>query len=234
MWSGTRRLLLNSVPSPVRFVLGRQTNQAKLTMSRYRHGRATDLFADCLSAATDDLIAGNGGPAWDEPGFRRLLDAVRAGLPAATLDVVSLVERILSVAGAVEGRLAELTNPAFAPAVQDVRAQLDALVHPGWVTATGRRRLPDVHRYVRAMLHRLDRLPGDVARDSDHLQTVARVTAAWREAMDRSPAGRVDPALAEVRWTIEELRVSLFAQALGTPAPVSEKRLLRAIERAGT
>jgi ATP-dependent helicase HrpA len=84
------------------------------------------------------------------------------------------------------------------------------------------------------MVHRLDRLPGDVARDTDHMQTVARVTTAWHEALDQSPTGRVDPALAEVRWLIEELRVSLFAQALGTPSPVSEKRLLRAIERAGT
>jgi ATP-dependent helicase HrpA len=231
MWAGTRRLLLNSVPSPVKFVLARQTNQAKLTLSRYRHGSASDLFADCLSAAADDLIAANGGPAWDEEGFQRLLEAVQAGLPATTLDVVSLVERILAVASEIEGRLAELTNPAFSPAVQDVRAQVDALIHPGWVTATGRSRLPDVLRYVRAMAHRLDRLPSNLPTDTDHMDTVARVTAAWHEALDQSPAGRVDSALADVRWMIEELRVSLFAQFLGTPHPVSEKRVLRAIER---
>jgi ATP-dependent helicase HrpA len=235
MLAGTRRLLLSSIPSPVRFVLGRQSNQAKLTLSRYRHGSATDLFADCLAAAADDLIAANGGPAWDEAGFGRLLAAVRSGLPAATLDVVSSVERVLSVANQVEGRLAELANPAFSPAVHDVRAQLDALVHPGWVTATGRRRLPDVHRYVRAMVHRLDRLPSNLAADTDHLQTVARVTTTWHEALDRSPAGRPDPDLSAIRWMLEELRVSLFAQSLGTPYPVSEKRVLRAIDelRAG-
>jgi ATP-dependent helicase HrpA len=235
MLAGTRRLLLSSIPSPVRFVLGRQSNQAKLTLSRYRHGSATDLFADCLAAAADDLIAANGGPAWDEAGFGRLLAAVRSGLPAATLDVASSVERVLSVASQVEGRLAELANPAFSPAVHDVRAQLDALVHPGWVTATGRRRLPDVHRYVRAMVHRLDRLPSNLAADTDHLQTVARVTTTWHEALDRSPAGRPDPDLSAIRWMLEELRVSLFAQSLGTPYPVSEKRVLRAIDelRAG-
>jgi ATP-dependent helicase HrpA len=230
MWAGTRRLLLNSVPSPVKFVLARQTNQAKLTLSRYRHGSASDLFADCLSAAADDLIAAAGGPTWDGEGFQRLLEAVRAGLPATTLDVVSLVERVLSVAGEVEGRLADLTNPAFSPAVQDVRTQLDALIHPGWVTATGRPRLPDVLRYVRAMVHRLDRLPANLASDADHMATIERVATTWHEAMDRSPTGRVDPALAEVRWMVEELRVSLFAQFLGTPYPVSEKRVLRAIE----
>jgi ATP-dependent helicase HrpA len=234
MWAGTRRLLLSSLPSPARYVLGRQTNQAKLTLSRYRHGSATDLFADCLAAAADDLIAAAGGPAWDEPGFRRLLEAVRRGLPETTLDVVSQVERILAVAGDVESRLTDLTNPAFAAATTDVRAQLDALIHPGWVTATGRRRLPDVHRYIRAMAHRLNRLPSNLPTDTDHLAAVTRVTEAWRQAAGRSPALRPDPAdLSEIRWTIEELRVSLFAQSLGTPYPVSEKRVLRAIELAG-
>ena len=62
------------------------------------------------------------------------------------------------------------------------------------------------------------------------MESVARVTAAWRQALDRLPAGRPDPALVEVRWTIEELRVSYFAQTLGTPYPVSEKRIWRAID----
>jgi ATP-dependent helicase HrpA len=232
MWAGTRRLLLNAIGSPVKYVLGRQTNQAKLTLSRYRHGSATDLFADCLAAAADDLIAANGGPAWDGPGFGRLLDAVRASLADATLDVVNKVEQVLAVAGQVEGRLAELTNPAFAPAAADVRTQLAALIHPGWVTATGRQRLPDVLRYVRAMLQRLDRLPGDLAADATRMESIDRVTTAWHELTGLPPATRPPAtALAEIRWMLEELRVSYFAQALGTARPVSEKRVLRAIDQ---
>jgi ATP-dependent helicase HrpA len=235
MWAGTRRLLLEAIPSPVRYVLGRQSNQAKLTLSRYRHGSATDLFADCLAAAADDLIAANGGPAWDEPGFRRLLDAVRSDLADTTLEVVSEVERVLAVANQVEARLADLTNPAFAPALADVRSQLDGLIHPGWVTATGRRRLADVRRYVRAMLQRLDRLPGDLAADAARMDSVTRVTTAWRQLADRPPATRPPAeALAEIRWLLEELRVSYWAQALGTARPVSEQRVLRAIGRAGS
>ncbi|HEY7607272.1 MAG TPA: ATP-dependent RNA helicase HrpA, partial [Actinomycetes bacterium] len=232
MWAGTRRLLLNAIASPVRYVLGRQTNQAKLALSSYRHGSATDLFADCLAAAADDLIAANGGPAWDEPGFRRLLDAVRSGLADATLDVVNRVEQVLAVAAQVEARLADLTNPAFAPATADVRTQLDGLVYPGWVTATGRPRLADVLRYVRAILQRLDRLPGDLATDATHTESIQRVTTAWRQLTDLPPASRPPPdALADIRWMLEELRVSYFAQALGTARPVSEQRVLRAIDR---
>ena len=122
----------------------------------------------------------------------------------------------------------------FAPAAADVRAQLDDLIYPGWVTATGRRRLPDVLRYVRAMQLRLDRLPGDLAADADRMESLARVTDAWRRAAGRPPATRPDPAaLAEIRWMLEELRVSYFAQSLGTAHPVSEKRVLRAIDRLG-
>ena len=93
---------------------------------------------------------------------------------------------------------------------------------------------PDIHRYVRAMTHRLDRLPSNLPTDTDHMATVTRVTDVWHQALSHSPTGRIDPVLAEVRWMIEELKVSLFAQFLGTPYPVSEKRVLRAIERAGS
>jgi ATP-dependent helicase HrpA len=233
MEAGTRRLLLQSVPSPVRYVLARLDNRAKLALSRYRHGSATELFADCLAAAADDLVAANGGPAWDEAGFGRLLEAVRAELAEAALDVVTWVARVLALAGEVEDRLAGLTNPAFGPATDDVRAQLDALIHPGWVTATGRRRLPDLPRYLRAMVQRLDRLPGDLAGDAERMESVARVTRAWRQLADLPPGARPPPEeLAELRWMLEELRVSYFAQALGTARPVSEKRLLRAIDQA--
>jgi ATP-dependent RNA helicase HrpA len=234
MWAGTRRLLLEAIPSPVKFVLGRQTNQAKLTLSRYRHGSATELFDDCVAAAADDLIADAGGPAWDQDGFRRLYDAVRGELADATLDVVTGVERALAVAGEVEGRMAALTNPAFGPALDDMRVQLDDLVYPGWVTATGRRRLPDVLRYLRAMVQRLDKLPGDVARDAERMESVADVTRAWDRLLDLPPATRPPAAdLARIRWMLEELRVSYWAQTLGTPHPVSEKRVRRAIDQLG-
>jgi ATP-dependent helicase HrpA len=84
------------------------------------------------------------------------------------------------------------------------------------------------------MKFRLDRLPGDLTADADRMESVARATDAWRRAADRPPATRPDPAaLAEIRWMLEELRVSYFAQSLGTARAVSEKRLLRAIDRLG-
>ena len=83
------------------------------------------------------------------------------------------------------------------------------------------------------MLQRLDRLPGDLAADAARMESIARVTTAWRQLADLpSPTRPAAGTLVDVRWMLEELRVSYFAQTLGTARPVSEQRVLRAIDRA--
>jgi ATP-dependent helicase HrpA len=233
MWQGTRRLLLLGTPSPVRFVLGRLGNQAKLTLRDYPHGTSVDLFDDCIACAADALMAEGGGPAWDGEGFAKLHDKVRGELADTVLDVVTKVERILAVVRTVEARLREQAGPTLAPALEDVRAQLDALVYRGFVTATGLRRLPDVLRYVRGIQYRLERLPEHPNRDAELMAAVKEVQDAYQRLLDRVPPGtQPGEALREIRWMIEELRVSYFAQSLGTPYPVSEKRLRRAMDQA--
>jgi ATP-dependent helicase HrpA len=233
MWEGTRRLLLLQLPSPLGWVQGRLDNHAKLTLGHNPHGSVPALLEDCLACAVDALMDRNGGPVWDEEGFAALRGKVRADLHDTVLETVQLVQRVLSLTYGVRQRLDGLTAPALRPAVEDVRAQLDQLVYPGFVTATGFARLPDLLRYLRAVEHRLDRLPGAVARD---LESTARVQA-LEDALDQRiqalPEGvPVAPAVDDVRWMIEELRVGMFAQQLGTRFPVSEKRVRRALEDA--
>ncbi len=234
MWRGTRRLLRLSVPSPLKLVLGRLDGKAKLILSQYRHGSAAELFDDCVACAVDTLIAEGGGPAWDEMGFARLHRTVRAELPDIALDVVTKVAPILAVDGDLGERLGRgaSPNPALAPALADARAQLEALVYPGFVTATGRRRLPDLLRYLRAIQQRLDKLPQDPWRDQERMLTIQQAQESYQRLLDKLPPG-IPPgeALEAIRWMIEELRVSYFAQALGTPYPVSDKRLRRATEQ---
>ena len=234
MWQGTRRLLVLGSPSPTRFVLGRLGNQAKLTLRDYPHGTAVDLFDDCIACAADALMAEAGGPAWDAEGFAKLHDKVRGELADTVLEVVTKVERILEAARGVELRLGERrANPTLAPALDDARAQLDGLVYRGFVTATGSRRLADVLRYVRGIQHRLDRLASHPARDAELLASVEDIQDAYQRRLDRLPPGRPPgETLREIRWMIEELRISYFAQPLGTPYPVSEKRLRHALAQA--
>jgi ATP-dependent helicase HrpA len=230
MWAGTRRLLLLSLPSPVKAVLGGLGNRTKLALSHSPHGSPVALFDDCIACAVDALMAEHGGPAWDAEAFAKLRDAVRGELVPAVTEVVLTVAEVLAAAEALRARLAALKNPAVQPSVADMRAQLDGLVHAGFVTETGRSRLGELPRYLHAVGRRLDTL-GDVARDQARMRRVAVVRAAYDELLaGLSPAQASTEPVRAIRWMLEELRVSLFAQTLGTAHPVSEQRILRAVD----
>jgi ATP-dependent helicase HrpA len=234
MWAGTRRLILLGAPSPVKSIAGALPTRAKLALSHNPHGSVAAMFADCVSCAADYLMAGAGGPAWDRDGFERLSAAVRSRLHEVTADVVTQVESALRLAHTVEVRLDESRAEALRPAVADMRAQLSGLIYPGFVTATGYRRLPHLTRYLRGMERRLDKLPENPARDAANMAVAQRVEQAYRQAVADLPAARRgDADVTEVGWMLSELRVSLFAQTLGTPAPVSENRVLAALEHLG-
>ncbi|MBP2707003.1 ATP-dependent RNA helicase HrpA [Microbispora sp. RL4-1S] len=230
MWAGTRRLLLLNVVQPAKAILRGLTTAQKLALSRSPHGSAPALFDDCTACAADKLMAEAGGPAWDEAGFRRLHDHVRASLYDTTLEVVSRVERILAVWHTAQTALSGPAGPA--EAVADVKEQLGGLIHAGFVTETGYARLPDVNRYLRAVERRLEKLPDDPHRDREWMHRVHDVEDDYHDLLDRlKPAERDAPAVRDIRWMIEELRVSFFAQQIGTPTPVSEKRIRKAMDQ---
>ena len=232
MWAGTRRLILLGAPSPVKSIADRLSTPAKLALSHNPHGSVAAMFADCVNCAADYLMAQAGGPARDREGFERLSAAVRSGLHEVTADVVTHVESALRHAHAVQVRLEDSRADVVQPAVADMRAQLSGLIYPGFVTATGYRRLPQLTRYLRGIERRLDKLPENPARDAASMAVAQRVEQAYRQAVaDLPPARRDDPDVTEIRWMLEELRVSLFAQTLGTLAPVSESRILSALAR---
>ncbi|MGH3698470.1 MAG: ATP-dependent RNA helicase HrpA, partial [Pseudonocardiaceae bacterium] len=201
MWAGTRRLLLLAMPGLVKSV---QRGLDRLVLARSPHGSLDALLADCADCGADALIAACGGPPRDEDGFARLRGRAQAELADAVCAVLAHVQRILALAHTVEVRLPELTAPVFAPAVADVRAQLTGLVGPGFVTATGAQRLPDLARYLQAITRRLDKLPRDPDRDRDWMHRVEAVTQAYQQ-LPRSSAGD-GPELQRIRWMIEELR----------------------------
>ncbi|MFG1699104.1 ATP-dependent RNA helicase HrpA [Nonomuraea sp. NPDC049309] len=228
-WPGVRRLLLLNVTNPAKALLGGLSNQAKLALSRSPHGGAVALFNDVINAAVDKLMLEAGGAVWEPDAYDRLYQHVRADLYDTASDVLAKVEQILSVWHEAGVRLDGLRPSA---ATDDVRDQLARLVYPGFVTATGYRRLPDVLRYLRAIDRRLTKLPEDPWRDEEWMDRVHKVEDDYDELLDKlPPARRDDPDVVEIRWMIEELRVSFFAQTLGTPTPVSEKRIAKAMDR---
>jgi ATP-dependent helicase HrpA len=233
MAAGTRRLLLLQVPSGVRSIADRLPTQRKLAMSVSPYPSVGALLDDCVAAAADQVIADAGGPARDAGGFARLVAEARAALPLATARAVDAAGQVLEAAHEAERRLRSTASPPLAAAFDDARTQFAGLIYPGFVSDTGLRRLPDLARYLRAISRRLDTVAEDPARDAERMATVRRVTDAYRQAVAELPAWRRSGAdVLAVRWAIEELRVSLFAQVLGTSGPVSEKRILAALASA--
>ncbi|MFC4016786.1 ATP-dependent RNA helicase HrpA [Micromonospora sp. GCM10011542] len=232
-WAGTRRLLRLTVASPAKFLQGRLSNEAKLALSRNPHGSVQALIEDAAGAAIDKLIGEAGGPAWDAEGFAALRDKVRADLVDTVVEVMDRVRRVLAAAYAVEQRLGATRNLAVVAALADIRNQLAGLVHAGFITEAGYVRLPDLLRYLTAIERRLDRLPGNPQRDKQQQDRIAVVQKEYADLLAAlPPARRQETAVRQIRWMIEELRVNVFAQALGTPYPVSEQRIYRAMDDA--
>ena len=234
---GTRRLILLNLPSdPAKFALNKLDNKQKLALSSTPHGSVQALFADCVSAAVDQLIAAHGGPAWDEEAFRKLFDAVRADVVDATLKAVAQVREALAAWQSCERRMKSpplVNSPTLAPSLADVSAQLRGLMPPGFVTLHGAARLPDLRRYLVAADRRLQQLPSNFQRDQARMAKVAEMRDEYAWLLEQFPPGQPVPARArEIRWMIEELRVSYFAHALGTAYPVSDKRIVKAVDAA--
>ncbi|KNE82959.1 MULTISPECIES: ATP-dependent RNA helicase HrpA [Streptomyces] len=234
MWRGTRRLILLGIPvNPAKFAQNQLSNQQKLALSRNPHGSVQALFDDCVTAAADRLIAARGGPAWDEESFRKLYDAVRADLVDATMDAVRKVREVLAAWHACEQRLRSTTSPALLTSVADVRQQLAGLIKPGFVTEHGVGRLPDLMRYLVAADRRLQQMPAHAERDRTRMAKVHEMQDEYAWLLEQFPPGRpVPPEARKIRWMIEELRVSYFAHALGTAYPVSDKRIVKAVDAA--
>ncbi|MFD5038840.1 ATP-dependent RNA helicase HrpA [Streptomyces sp. NPDC058378] len=234
MWRGTRKLILLNIPvNPAKFASDKLTNQQKLALSRNPHGSIQALFDDCATAAADRLIAAHGGPAWDEASFRKLYDKVRADLVDLTVRTVGQVQQILAAWQACERRLKSTNSLVLINNVTDVRDHLARLMPPGFVTATGLRRLPDLMRYLVAEDRRLQQMPTNVQRDTTRMEKVHEMQDEYAWLLEQLPQGRPVPQeVLDIRWMIEELRVSYFAHALGTAQPVSDKRIVKAIDAA--
>ncbi|HUR48384.1 MAG TPA: ATP-dependent RNA helicase HrpA [Acidimicrobiales bacterium] len=225
MWMGTRRLLLLSVPFPRKHLGDRLTRRTKVALGHAPHAGPADLLDDCITAAVDQLLAGRGGPVWDERSWRDLRDHVRSHLGDEAFGVVALVGRILETTAIIHERAERVSAAHLLPAINDMTAQVSRLVYPGFVTETGASKLPDVLRYVRAVEHRLVKLPESPGRDLQQLREVQALEQELGLVRSRAEAERL-------RWLLEELRVSLFAQQLGTPVKVSAPRIRREIASA--
>ncbi|WNG87439.1 ATP-dependent RNA helicase HrpA [Mycobacterium sp. ITM-2016-00317] len=225
---GSRRLLLLAGPSVAKNVERGLDTRTRLMLGSNPDGSLQALLEDCATAAAQVLVP---EPVWTKSAFDAARKRLSAGLAQTTADVVRRVEKVLTALHEVEVALPATPTAAQAAAVADIRAQLARLVPPGFVAATGAARLGDLTRYLTAIVRRLERLPQAPVADRERMERVAAVQAEY-DALRRalSPARAAAPDVADIARMIEELRVSLWAQQLGTARPVSEQRIYRAID----
>nr|WP_238154525.1 MULTISPECIES: ATP-dependent RNA helicase HrpA [unclassified Ornithinimicrobium] len=231
---GVRRLLLLGTQPPWKRLLALLTNQQKLSLGHNPHGSVPALLEDALAAAVDSVVAEQPHGTVRTPAqFEAALVGVRQQSVPRVLQIVESLVPILDTAREVSLRLQRLDAPAAADMAVDLRRQLDTLVRPGFVAEVGHARLPRMVVWLRAMSERLDKGVQDLPRDRQRMGEVRVVEEELAAFLDKLPPHRrQDPDVLDIVWSLQELRVSLFAQRLGTAGPVSAKRIYAAMDRA--
>jgi len=234
MRSGLRRLLTLHLGADIRRL---RKGLAGLDRMRLQYAKAPDpgagggerppdLADELVALALDLTFVVDRPPIRSQALFEQRLAECRGRLVATAGEVCDQAGRILDAYQSLRGRLAAITQERWRPSVQDIRRHLDRLVFRGFLGEVPYQRLRDYPRYLKAAEQRAERLPLAAARDRERMAEIAGIQSRWEERIAATEAaGREDPRLDEIRWMLEELRVSLFAQQLRTPYPVSVKRI---------
>ena len=227
---GVRRLLLLTVPSPVSYVQEHLTSNEKLALAASPYPSAKALIEDCRAAVADAAIERAG----TLPRSRSAFDALKAEVTRGSVDdvfaTVSLAARILTAAREVERGIKAANSMALLGPLGDIRSQLAGLIRPGFVSDTGLARLQHLPRYLEGARLRVEALPDNPGRDRAWMTELEKAAAAFTEAGGAVPLPEGAPErLVNARWLLEELRVGLFAQRLGTAEPVSVQRIQKAL-----
>ena len=228
--AGVRRLLLLGVPSPSAYVLEHLTSAEKLALAASPYPSAKALIEDARVAVADAVMARAGAPVRTRAQFESVREAFSAAVVDELFRAVSLTARILTLQRDVDRAIRGQNSMTLLGALGDVKAQLAGLLHPAFVSRTGLSRLAHVPRYLQAALERVQSLADNAGRDRQRMTEFERVVAAYTEAGGTFPlAPDAPPHLERTRWLLEEFRVSLYAQRLGTAEPVSPQRITKAL-----
>lgn len=227
---GVRRLLLLSIPSPRRHLENRLPNKAKLTMYYNPLGTVGELLDDLINAATDAVLP-ELVTIRDATAFVQARDRLRADLNERAEHIARQVEGILLVAHQLRRQLKGKVPFELVMQYGDIRQQLDKLIFKGFISATGPERLGHLQRYMDALVRRLEKLTIDPHKDRRQMQIIQDLEQRYQQLSERPQLQKqARQSLTDVYWQLQELRVSYFAQQLGTQGPVSDKRVSQALD----
>ncbi len=236
---GVLRLVLLGIPSPASYVQQHLTSAEKLALAASPYPNVAELIEDARTAVARAAIDRLTGPSTPSPTtgvvrseveFTRVREAVSATVVDELFSLVSLVAKILARSREVERAMKGQNSLALLGPLNDVRGQLAGLLPNGFVSMAGTDRLAHYLRYLDGILDRLRTLADAPGKDRTRMTEYERMVQQFTDAGGTIPLPRTaEPRLVEVRWLLEEYRISLFAQRLGTAQPVSPQRIVKAL-----
>ncbi|KGJ87747.1 ATP-dependent helicase HrpA [Colwellia psychrerythraea] len=233
MLKGISRLILLNIPTPLKYLQEKLPNKAKLGLYFNPFGSINDLLQDCIQGACLSLVQqfssqqNDGQLPREQAQFSLCCDYVRAEIADCVLAAAIKVERTLSLRHEVTKKMKGSVPLNVIQSHGDIKQQCQQLVFKGFVSYSGLTKLDDITRYLQGMLRRLEKLPIDPNQDRLKLIEVNKVNDVFQSIIKKQRKDKpIENDLLATRWLIEELRISLFAQNLGTAAPISVKRIL--------
>ncbi|MFT5898207.1 MAG: ATP-dependent helicase HrpA, partial [Glaciecola sp.] len=227
---GVYQLIKNTVPSPLKYLQQKLPNKAKLSLYFNPFGQINILIDDITLAAIDKLIRDfettKQKQIREKADFLQACEIVRENINDVALQIAQKIEKGLTVAHGIQKQCKGNIPLNMLNNISAIRGQLNLLVYKGFVFDIGYSKLDDWNRYVNALNQRLDKLKVDTNRDRMNQLEIDKAVSKYNEVKNKFEKSSLDiAALDEVKWMIEEFKVSLFAQQLGTNSPISLKRI---------
>ena len=228
---GLRRLLMLNIPSPIKYLHEKLPNKSKLGLYFNSFGSVLMLIDDCIACAVDELIDKYNQNIQNQQQYQKLLNYTKTNINEMVIDIAKQVEGILTLYYNVNKKLKGRVDLSLAFALSDIKKQLSKLVYKGFVADSGYKRIADIYRYLLAIEKRIEKLMVNVTKDRQSMNIIEEVENQYEKWVNSLPQiSRSKDSVINIRWMIEELRVNLFAQQLGTPYPISPKRVKQQIE----
>ena len=223
-------LLARSVPTPASYAQAHLTSHEKLSLASSPYQSAAALLTDVLTALANAAMPGGGAAVRTREQFEALREQFNSTLVDSMFRTVKLVAEILKAHREALAAIKNVNALAYLGSLTDAKAQLEGLIFNGFVSRTGMDQVRHLPRYLRAVSYRLERLQVNAANERSGMLEIKKAAELYNTAGGTIPT---DPnaadSLRQVRWLLEEFRVSLFAQQLGTAQSVSLKRIRSAL-----
>ncbi|MBI0060185.1 ATP-dependent RNA helicase HrpA [Gilliamella sp. M0320] len=228
---GIRRLLILNIPSPIKYLHEKLPNKSKLGLYFNSFGTVLNLIDDCIACGVDHLIEKNNQIIDNQQQYQQFLTYTKSHINETVVDIAKQVESILTLHFNINKKLKGRVDLSLAFALSDIKQQVSELVYKGFVAQTGYDKLPDIYRYLSAIEKRLEKLGSNMAKDRQTMNIIEEVKNEYQTWLNSLPENQKTLSkVINIKWMIEELRVNLFAQQLGTPYPISTKRIRQQIE----